>query len=161
MACYFPLLFFVLLVTHVLGGNPTSHKTARPLDKEKALMYTEMMEQLGLSFPHLALAEISNSGVGIIAAKPIHKGDTILSVPFETFLSSTSCLLGDIGPLLSDIEDSNTVLTVCLMYEKHLGPRSYWWNFIRLLPEHFDTLIFYDEEELKDIEGLPVEGEDE
>lgn len=56
--------------------------------------------------------------------------------------------LKDLGPWLS--------LVVVMIYEYLLGDRSRWKQYFQVLPSKFDTLMFWSDEELSDLQASAV-----
>jgi N-lysine methyltransferase SETD6 len=56
--------------------------------------------------------------------------------------------LNDLGPWLS--------LVVVMIYEYSLGDRSRWKPYFQVLPSNFDTLMFWSDEELSELQASAV-----
>jgi SET domain-containing protein 6 len=72
----------------------------------------------------------------------------VLSVHNSKLQSLLSNELASLGPWLS--------LMLIMMYEYLHDKDSPWYSYFRVLPRHFDTLIFWNESELAELQGSAV-----
>ncbi|KAI7970057.1 hypothetical protein EIK77_001447 [Talaromyces pinophilus] len=96
------------------------------------------------------------SGRGVVARSDIQEGEDLFYLPHHVVLMvKTSRLnqiladeLKDLGPWLS--------LVVVMIYEYSLGEQSKWKQYFQVLPSTFDTLMFWSDEELSELQASAV-----
>ncbi len=91
-----------------------------------------------------------------MALGDIEQDEELFTVPRTAIISAQNSDLGvklpsvlaDLGPWLS--------LILVLIYERLQGSHSKWKPYLDILPQHFDSLIFWSQEELSDLQGSAV-----
>ncbi|KAL1953109.1 hypothetical protein VTO42DRAFT_3589 [Malbranchea cinnamomea] len=97
-----------------------------------------------------------NAGRGVVACQNIGEDEELFAIPLNLVLSvknsKANDLLGldnqDLGPWLS--------LMIAMIYEFLRGGASQWAPYFRVLPTQFDTLMFWTEDELRELQGSAI-----
>ncbi|KAF2435198.1 SET domain-containing protein [Tothia fuscella] len=101
---------------------------------------------------------LRNAGRGVVAVKKILEDEVLFSIPRSLALSvQTSSFSHEYANLLDPFEaDSWLQLILVMLYEYGKGSRSSWNAYFKVLPEEFDTLMYWSEEELSELSGGAV-----
>ncbi|KIK69268.1 hypothetical protein GYMLUDRAFT_214349 [Collybiopsis luxurians FD-317 M1] len=102
----------------------------------------------------------SEGGRGAVALKNFEKGAHLFTIPRSLTLSAkTSSLPGKFG-LKSwkecKLDKGWSGLILCMMWEAAQGSESKWAPYLATLPISFDTPMFWDDSDLKELEGTSV-----
>ncbi|AQZ15972.1 RKM4 (YDR257C) [Zygosaccharomyces parabailii] len=100
-----------------------------------------------------------NQGRCVLASQDIGVDEVLFEIPRSSILNvSTSQLVCDF-PQLKDAFWKELGhwegLVLCILYEiKVMGPRSFWWHYLRVLPEphSLNTLVYWETDELAALE---------
>ncbi|KAI4912956.1 hypothetical protein J4E85_010931 [Alternaria conjuncta] len=120
--------------------------------------------------PKVKLQDLRNqdAGRGVIATEPIAEHELLFRIPRASILSVENSILSReipastfalLGPWLS--------LILVMLYEYHNGSASNWAPYFAVLPTEFNTLMFWSEDELAELQASAVvtkigkEGADE
>lgn len=121
-----------------------------------------VLDQLKVCGADVALASqamvfkaTSHAGVQVRAVQPLKFGQLILSLP-------AGCLITNVFakrdvPAFTSIEASLQV-TFWLMHAR-LREKGPWWPYVRSLPEKSGSLLFFQEEELRELQDAALERE--
>lgn len=89
-----------------------------------------------------------------VARENIAEDETLFSIPRSTLLTTeTSSIPKTIS---SELQDPWLSLILTLLYEHQQAQNSKWAPYFEVLPTEFDTLMFWSEAELKDLQGSAV-----
>ncbi|KAL2855468.1 hypothetical protein BJY01DRAFT_2453 [Aspergillus pseudoustus] len=96
------------------------------------------------------------SGRGVVAQTDLEEGEELFTIPRDLVLSTHNSKLRDL--LSQDLEDLGPWLALMLVmiYEILQGEASRWAPYFRVLPRHFDTLMFWSDAELAELQGSAV-----
>ncbi|OAK94480.1 SET domain-containing protein RMS1 [Phaeosphaeriaceae sp. SRC1lsM3a] len=105
-----------------------------------------------------------DAGRGIIATKDIPEDTTLFTIPRNAIINTETSELGQKIPGLFDTtfdendEDAEPLdswgsLILVMLYEYLQGEASIWKPYFDVLPQVFDTPIFWTEAELKELQG--------
>ncbi|KAI4187930.1 MAG: hypothetical protein LQ348_003993 [Seirophora lacunosa] len=102
---------------------------------------------------------LRNLHLRVAAGQQLHSGSCIVSCPHALTLSHLNIREGKSASLSVS---SLNLLRFFLIEQYHLGEQSFWWPYIRILPdpssEHpFDTPLYYSDDDLKWIQGTSLE----
>ncbi|RAQ98997.1 set domain-containing protein rms1 [Stemphylium lycopersici] len=113
-----------------------------------------------------------DAGRGIIAKKNIPEDTTLFAIPRDIIINVQTSALAEKLPEIfeesMDDEDSNECLEpldswasliLVMLYEYLQGSASKWKPYIDILPQTFDTPLFWSEAELKELEGTSLTRE--
>ncbi|KAJ6264831.1 hypothetical protein Dda_0984 [Drechslerella dactyloides] len=92
----------------------------------------------------------------ISSTEPIPASTTLLSIPISATLCITNGALLQRAPALAD-RSQWPAMILTVMYENSL-PDSKWRTYLDNLPREFDTLMYWTDDELKELEGSAVLG---
>ncbi|PLN83490.1 SET domain protein [Aspergillus taichungensis] len=98
------------------------------------------------------------AGRGVVAQSDIADGEELFTIPSESVLSARTSGLKDLlshnldefGPWLS--------LILVMIYEYLRGEQSAWKPYFTVLPQNFDTLMFWSPSELQELQGSAIVG---
>lgn len=96
--------------------------------------------------PHLIPYIFPETGRGLMTLKQLKPGDHILSVSDKLIITSDTVLASDIGHWIKKCEpplSAHQALAVFLLSERTKGRHSFWYPYLRLLPDTFDTPAFW------------------
>ena len=80
----------------------------------------------------------------------------LFSIPHTSVLSATTCRLNEHIPDEIAALPAWLRLVLVLIYEIYQGEASSWFPYISVLPEEVDTLVYWSEAELADLQGSAV-----
>nr|OQO15547.1 hypothetical protein B0A51_17414 [Rachicladosporium sp. CCFEE 5018] len=104
----------------------------------------------------IQLADLRSKGAGrgVVAQADIVEDELLFTVPRTSILSpEISSLSNDIT---SGLDDPWLALILNMVYEHQQGGGSKWQPYLDILPEEFDTLMFWDEDMLQFLRGSAV-----
>ncbi|KAL6069106.1 SET domain-containing protein 4, variant 3 [Balamuthia mandrillaris] len=121
----------------------------------------------------LEVADFGSAGRGLVATEDIAAGETLVSVPSRLLMNSRSARRSLLGEVLVRKPSPMTVtnkrggahqqpplvmppmhtLVLFLLWERHLGTRSFWHPFIQQLPTSFTTSLYFTNEELQECQS--------
>ncbi|KAF8160689.1 hypothetical protein B0H34DRAFT_697698 [Crassisporium funariophilum] len=104
----------------------------------------------------------SEGGRGAVALKDIPEGHVVFSIPRSLILSTRTCTLParfgvDAWKALG-LNQGWAGLILCMMWEAALGPGSKWATYFDILPRSFDTPMFWNADDLAELQGTSVVG---
>ncbi|KAJ5933505.1 hypothetical protein N7454_005834 [Penicillium verhagenii] len=108
--------------------------------------------------PKILLADLRSSGAGrgVVARANIEEGEELFSIPRSLILAVQNSELKSLLP--QDVEALGPWLSLMLvmLYEYLRGGQSKWAPYFRVLPSRFDTLMFWSDEELRELQGSAI-----
>ncbi|KAF3925537.1 hypothetical protein ABW21_db0201015 [Orbilia brochopaga] len=110
----------------------------------------------GQFHPSLLLSESESGYVSVATNAPIAASATIFSTPISAVLCVTNGALIQRAPALAE-RSQWTAMILTVMYENSL-PDSKWRIYLDKLPREFDTLMYWTDDELRELEGSAVLG---
>ncbi|SLM39026.1 SET domain [Lasallia pustulata] len=108
--------------------------------------------------PKIEIADLRarGAGRGIVATEDIEENEELFAIPHPAVLSVKNSDLQNHLPNELDELDPWMSLVVVMIYESGQGDRSRWWPYWNVLPEKFDTLIYWSPSELAKLQGSAV-----
>ncbi|KAL4976118.1 hypothetical protein BDW66DRAFT_159869 [Aspergillus desertorum] len=96
------------------------------------------------------------AGRGVVAQADIDEDEELFTIPRDLVLSTHNSKLKHL--LSQDIEQLGPWLSLMLVmiYEYLQGDRSNWAPYFKVLPQRFDTLMFWSPAELEELQGSAV-----
>ncbi|KAK6434826.1 Ribosomal lysine N-methyltransferase 4 [Oleoguttula sp. CCFEE 5521] len=123
----------------------------------KSQTFVSWLEKAGVTISDkIELADLRNRGAGrgVVARKDIAEDEVLFTIPRTSILSpETSALPKDIT---SSLEDPWLSLILNMIYEHQQGQTSKWQPYLDILPQDFDTPMFWDEDTLSFLKGSAV-----
>jgi SET domain-containing protein 6 len=126
-------------------------------------------DQPGTYFhPDLKIADLRdrNAGRGIVATKRIEADTDLFTIPRNIVMTKENSNLRINDPVdfdrydeIPDLEEENAEwlkLVITLIYEDFCRDSALWKPYLDVLPEKFDTLMFWNEDELEELQGSAV-----
>ncbi|KAE8353544.1 hypothetical protein BDV28DRAFT_105411 [Aspergillus coremiiformis] len=108
--------------------------------------------------PKIRLADLRSraAGRGVVAQFDIAEGEELFTIPREHVLSTQNSKLKDL--ISQDLEELGPWLSLMLVmiYEYLLGDQSAWASYFKVLPQKFDTLMFWSSSELQELQGSAI-----
>ncbi|KAL0262158.1 Ribosomal lysine N-methyltransferase 4 [Diplodia seriata] len=96
------------------------------------------------------------AGRGLIAVQDIQEGEVLFAIPRSAVLSAANSPLSTTLPQIFEDLDPWGTLIVTMIYEYLRGDASPWKPYFDILPAHFDTLMFWSDEELAELQASAV-----
>lgn len=103
----------------------------------------------GLRNEGVEIKEFPGYDLGLMATRDIKKDDLIFSIPRQLILSEENM---DNEFICNSFSFSNMRLALTLMTEA-LKPDSFWKPYIDLLPDRYNTVLYYTVEEMAELKG--------
>ncbi|KAK5681316.1 Ribosomal lysine N-methyltransferase 4 [Elasticomyces elasticus] len=123
----------------------------------KSQSFLAWLQQHGTTIsPKIELADLRQDGCGrgVLAVQDIEEDEELFSVPRTSILTiETSTLPAEIN---AQINDPWLGLITAMVLEHSKGDGSAWKAYFDVLPERFDTPMFWSEEELAWLRGSAV-----
>ena len=85
----------------------------------------------------------------------IEENDELFSIPQSAVLSTARSELPNKLPEIDQLDPWLSLILV-MIYEYNLGQLGRWFPYFCVLPRHFDTLIHWPADELKELQGSAV-----
>ncbi|TFK85823.1 SET domain-containing protein [Polyporus arcularius HHB13444] len=107
----------------------------------------------------MGIVDFPGHGRGAVALKDIPEDHTLFSIPRGLTLSTrTSTLPTLMGHAWKEhgLHEGWVGLILCMMWEESRGAESKWSGYLSVLPEKFDTPMFWEEDDLKELQGTAV-----
>jgi N-lysine methyltransferase SETD6 len=127
--------------------------------KSAAFLSWLQKPEIGASIsPKIRLADLrdQDAGRGVVATTDIAEDEGLFKIPRSAVLTAENCTLAN--DIKKEVDDPWLSLIVAMIYEYGLGASSKWKPYFDILPrdEDFDTLMYWSEEELKELQGSAV-----
>ncbi|KAI9847814.1 MAG: hypothetical protein M1837_001707 [Sclerophora amabilis] len=108
--------------------------------------------------PKIMLVDMRSRGAGrgIVALADIEEDEEIFSTPREAILTIETSKLDKEIPGILDGLDTWLALILVMVYEYLKGEKSNWKPYFDILPEQFDTLMYWSAEELDLLQASAV-----
>ncbi|MCJ1434114.1 hypothetical protein MMC27_003480 [Xylographa pallens] len=120
--------------------------------------FLEWLKGQGASISQkIALTDLTalGRGRGVVARVDIEENDKLFSIPQSAVLSTVRSELRSKLPEIDQLDPWLSLILV-MMYEYNLGQLGRWFPYFCVLPRHFDTLIHWSVDELKELQGSAV-----
>ncbi|ODM20394.1 hypothetical protein SI65_03447 [Aspergillus cristatus] len=97
-----------------------------------------------------------NAGRGVVAQSDIPEGEELFAIPRGLILSVQNSKLPEL--LSQNIDELGPWMSLMLVmiYEYLAGEKSAWYQYFKVLPKQFDTLMFWSPSELQELQGSAV-----
>ncbi|KAG0174351.1 hypothetical protein DFQ28_006666 [Apophysomyces sp. BC1034] len=127
--------------------------------KEKGDAFWSWLEQNGATLSDgIEFKDYSNenAGRGVVATKDFKEGDILFSIPRKLLLSEYTSKLRKLDAMDENLDSMAgwNPLILSMMYENRAD--SFWKPYLDILPRTFSTPIFWNKEDLKELEGTDV-----
>ncbi|POR35885.1 Ribosomal lysine N-methyltransferase 4, partial [Tolypocladium paradoxum] len=156
-----------------LAGNCRFQRHPQPLCNMAAPSFNDRTGRFLQWFKNLPGATLSdsieiadlrcrNAGRGMVATRDIAADATLFTIPRRAIINVHTSQLRQQLPHLFESQgdgddeqglDSWSALILILMYEHLEGESSAWKPYLDILPETFDTPMFWSDEELSNLQG--------
>ncbi|MCJ1289979.1 hypothetical protein MMC34_001514 [Xylographa carneopallida] len=127
-------------------------------DERQTRNFLDWLNGQGASISqNIALTDLSalGRGRGVIARVDIEENEELFSIPQSAVLSTANSELRSKLPEINKL-DSWLGLILVMIYEYNLGRHGRWFSYFCVLPAHFDTLVYWSDNELKELQGSAV-----
>ncbi|KLJ12691.1 SET domain-containing protein 6 [Blastomyces silverae] len=108
--------------------------------------------------PKIKIADLRSEGAGrgIVASSDITEDEELFAIPQNVVLSFRNSKLKDILHISESDLGPWLCLILVMIYEYLQGGASPWSRYFQVLPTEFDTLMFWTDEELRELSGSAV-----
>ncbi|WEW61954.1 Ribosomal lysine N-methyltransferase 4 [Emydomyces testavorans] len=100
----------------------------------------------------------NGAGRGVVACEEIAQDEELFAIPEHLVLSVQNSNLRDHINFADKGLDTWLSLIITMIYEYLRGRASRWSHYFDILPTDFDTLMFWTEDELRELQGSSVLG---
>ncbi|KAF2207175.1 hypothetical protein CERZMDRAFT_102670 [Cercospora zeae-maydis SCOH1-5] len=106
--------------------------------------------------PNIQLADLRDraAGRGVVATKDLAEDEELFSIPRSSILTAETSDLP--AAVRKEIDHPWLSLILAMVYEYLKGDDSPWQPYFNLLPESFDSLMFWSDDELSYLQGSAV-----
>ncbi|KAI0335074.1 SET domain-containing protein [Cubamyces sp. BRFM 1775] len=107
----------------------------------------------------VGIVDFPGHGRGAVALQDIPEDHTLFTIPRDLTLSMrTSSLPNLMGKSWKEhgLHEGWAGLILCMMWEESKGPESKWSGYLDVLPNKFDTPMFWGEEDVQELQGTAV-----
>lgn len=126
--------------------------------------FVEWLPKVGITISNsveFADSRDEHQGRSLVSVRDIKEGDTLFSVPNQALLNVET---GSLGQSDSKILESLRTevghwegLILTILYElNYLKENSKWWPYLQILPNSFDTLVYWEDDELEKLQPSTV-----
>ncbi|EEQ90134.1 hypothetical protein RJZ56_006799 [Blastomyces dermatitidis] len=108
--------------------------------------------------PKIKIADLRSEGAGrgIVALSNINEDEELFAIPQNLVLSFQNSKLKDLLHISEKDLGPWLCLILVMIYEYLQGGASPWSRYFQVLPTEFDTLMFWTDEELRELSGSAV-----
>ncbi|XP_013139903.1 PREDICTED: histone-lysine N-methyltransferase setd3 [Papilio polytes] len=127
--------------------------------KEKLDKYLIWLRDNGALFQGVEISEFEGYDMGLKATKDFNEDSLILTVPGKVMLSEKDAIESELSsfinvdPVLKNMR--NITLALYLLLERSKS-ESFWKPYIDVLPEKYNTVLYFTAEELAELKPSPV-----
>lgn len=118
--------------------------------------FLQWCDDNGAIYKNVEICQFQDSGYGFKTKEVIEENELWLTVPRSMMLSQESCASSAIGALISKdpilSQMPNISLALYLLHER-CNPESFWSPYIKILPDSYDTPMYFTLEELQSLRG--------
>ncbi|PKY06836.1 SET domain protein [Aspergillus campestris IBT 28561] len=142
--------------------SPTTHSpTHEDFQRQTDDFMTWLAGRSGVKInPKIRVQDLRSqaAGRGVVAQSDIAEGEELFTIPPESVLSARTSTLKDL--LSHDLNEFGPWLSLILVmiYEYLRGEQSAWKPYFNVLPQNFDTLMFWSPAELQELQGSAIVG---
>jgi len=111
--------------------------------------------------PSIQLADLrsQHAGRGLLATDNIPANTDLFTLPRSSIISTETSALPKLLPAsIFEDRDPWSALILVMTYEYLLGEKSQWKPYFDVMPTDFDTLMFWNEDELAELQACAVRG---
>ncbi|XP_013173018.1 PREDICTED: histone-lysine N-methyltransferase setd3 [Papilio xuthus] len=148
------------IVKEIIGiENELYPKDAQIERKEKLDKYLIWLRDNGAQFEGVEISEFEGYDMGLKATKDFPEDSLILTVPGKLMLTEKNAIESELNsfinvdPILMNM--SNISLALYLLLERS-KPESFWKPYIDVLPDKYNTILYFTAEELAQLKPSPV-----
>jgi len=137
------------------ASSSPSAPSVRPSASDLSALFNWLLKEGGPEVcPNAAWEfELSEEGVGVRAKRELKKGEKFMSIPRRVILSPDTFRDSKLGRVLSRDQliqrSPSLLLSICVLYERERGERSFFEPYIRCLPRRFHLPLTWRVDEVK------------
>jgi hypothetical protein len=107
---------------------------------DEIALFKKWLEVNGAKFPKIEWPSLDTTGGvrGATAIETVATNEVMIEIPGHLMMSPPAAFASEIGPLLrqnTDLLRTDLLLSVFIMSERSKGPDSFFYPFLRILPE--------------------------
>lgn len=123
---------------------------------DKFETFLQWCSENGAIYKNVEICQFQDSGYGFKVTEAIEENELWLTVPRNIMLSQESATSSALGPLIANdlvlSQMPNITLSLYLLNER-CNPDSFWSPYIKILPDSYDTPMYFTLEELQMLRG--------
>uniref|UniRef100_G3MTS6 protein-histidine N-methyltransferase n=1 Tax=Amblyomma maculatum TaxID=34609 RepID=G3MTS6_AMBMU len=131
-----------------------------PKRSNKWPAFLKWCSENGAYLGSVAIKDRPDGDYGLVAEEKIEESMQFLGIPMKLVMTTASARKSKLGPLLRDDpimkSMSNVALAIFLILELSAGESSFWHPYISVLPDSFNTVLYFNIEELELLSGSAV-----
>ncbi|XP_077493635.1 SET domain containing 3 [Amblyomma americanum] len=131
-----------------------------PKRSNKWPAFLKWCSENGAYLGNVAIKDLPDGEYGLVAEENIEESSQFLGIPMKLVMTTVAARKSKLGPLLRDDPImktmSNVALAIFLILELSVGESSFWHPYISVLPESFNTVLYFSIEELELLSGSTV-----
>ncbi|GFX57948.1 actin-histidine N-methyltransferase [Trichonephila clavipes] len=121
--------------------------------------FYEWCEENGAEFSSVEVQEIKEGNFGTVAKIDIKENEPFLKIPRKIMMSEISAKNSRLGPLISSdpiLQHMPNVQVAMHLLTELLDPKSIWLPYISILPSSYSTILYFNMNEIKELQKSPV-----
>ncbi|KAG4429649.1 hypothetical protein IFR05_014870 [Cadophora sp. M221] len=126
----------------------------------KTNTFMEWLSNIGVVLnPKVALVDLRSAGRGrgVVAQADIEEDEVLFSIPRSAVLNTTTALCpSDVSIAPAILEMPSWLALTAIILAEGQRPDSTWAPYLALLPRELDSLVFWSEAELKELQASTV-----
>lgn len=91
-----------------------------------------------------------------LSLRSVQEGETLLDVPFKMMMTLNTAQQGQLKQVVEEKQMSPTIIMALHLMNEKLNPNSFYTPWISVLPETFETPLFWGEEDLAKLQGSTI-----
>lgn len=147
------------ILEEIIRTTPSKKVAVNQTREEVVNCFTDWVKCNGAIFEGACIDSFTGYELGIRAKMDIVKDSLVIAVPRNLMMTIESAMKSPLGVLIEKDQIlknmPNVALAMFLLVEKFKGD-SFWKPYIDLLPKSYTTVLYFNVEEMKELQGSPT-----
>lgn len=139
--------------------NSEAANQQESIREEAVKCFTDWVRANGAKFEGASVASFPGYELGVKAEMNIIQGSLVIAVPRDMMMTVETAAKSPLGVLMGKDQIlknmPNVTLAMFLLVEKFKGD-SFWKPYLDLLPKRYSTVLYFNVEELGELQGSPT-----